>query len=270
MTDKMAIWDAVSKTDPKYTKHVGQRNGFTAINANYQIMNATKQFGPIGIGWGYEAGLPFFHDNLLFVPVTLWHGDRSNTFGPMTGCEEWRSPKGHIDSDATKKATTDAITKLLSQLGFNADVFLGKFDDQKYVNDMKKEFAEKVEMSQQVIDLIAELQAIDDVDALKAWLPTKKDIRSRLLEHDAIALNEAYATHGKALKAKLPADNISKKYSLMQQSVIAEIRSLSADANVTPADIFKKYNVMAMNELTSDQAIDCIDALKAKIEKDKK
>ena len=139
----MRIWQAVEKTDPAHTKHVSQRGGFTAINANYQIMQATKQFGPIGIGWGYVSGDPIFHDTLLFVPVTLWYGDRSNTFGPMLGCEEWKSDKGRVDSDASKKATTDAITKLLSQLGFSADVFLGKYDNQKYVEELAEEFANK-------------------------------------------------------------------------------------------------------------------------------
>src|SRR4051812_6082683 len=121
MTDNtMRIWDAVCKTNPANTKQVNQRGGFTAINANSQIMEATRQFGPIGIGWGYIAGEPIFHDKLVIVPVTLWHGDRNNTFGPVFGCEEW-IVKDRVDSDAPKKAGTDGLTKLLSQLGFNAD-----------------------------------------------------------------------------------------------------------------------------------------------------
>jgi len=143
MTDNLRIWNAVSKTNPAHTKKVNQRGGFTAISAAYQIMAATEQFGPLGIGWGYISDDPIFHDILVTVPVTLWHGDRSNTFGPMMGCEEWKDAKGRVDSDAPKKATTDAITKLLSQLGFNADVFLGKFDDNKYVQQMEREFAAK-------------------------------------------------------------------------------------------------------------------------------
>ena len=35
-----------------------------------------------------------------------------------------------------KKVATDALTKGLSKLGFNADVFMGKFDDNKYVNSL--------------------------------------------------------------------------------------------------------------------------------------
>lgn len=143
MTDNLSIWNAVNKTNPANTKKVSQRGGFTSICAQSQIMEATRQFGPVGIGWGYAAAEPIFHDNLVFVQVTLWHGKRDQSFGPVTGGAEWKSNKGFLDSDAVKKATTDALTKLLSQLGFNADVFLGLYDDSKYVAQMEREFAEK-------------------------------------------------------------------------------------------------------------------------------
>jgi len=140
----MAIWDAVAKTDPSHTKKVNQRGGFTAISAHYQIMRATEQFGPIGEGWGYESGDPIFHEALVFVPVTIWHGAREKTFGPLYGGAEWKNG-ARLDSDAIKKATTDGLTKGLSQLGFNADVFLGLFDDNKYVAAVTEEFAPKQE-----------------------------------------------------------------------------------------------------------------------------
>lgn len=143
MTDNMKLWDAVSKTDPKHTKPVNQRGGFTAIDAHYQIQQATEAFGPVGIGWGYDAGAPIFTpEGLIIIPVTLWHGEPENRFGPQYGCSDMSSKR--LDTDAPKKAETDAITKLLSHLGFNADVFLGKFDDNKYVAQMEREFAEKV------------------------------------------------------------------------------------------------------------------------------
>lgn len=143
MSDNLRIWNAVSKTRPEHTKHVSQRGGFTSINANSQVMEATRQFGPIGIGWGYDCGFPIFHDNLVFIGVTIWHGDKSNSFGPIYGCEEWKDNKGRLDTDAAKKAETDALTKGLSRLGFNADVFLGLWDDQKYVEQRKREVAEE-------------------------------------------------------------------------------------------------------------------------------
>jgi hypothetical protein len=168
----MRIWDAVSKTDPAHTKHVGQRGGFTAINANYQIMMATKQFGPIGDGWGYDNGDPIFHDRLVIVPVTLWHGDRTKSFGPVYGCAEWQTSGGKLDSDAPKKAATDGLTKLLSQLGFNADVFLGMYDDQKYVAEVAQEFAEKKaaeSLSDSDLALIDAIEACNTADDLDKW-----------------------------------------------------------------------------------------------------
>ncbi len=135
----MAIWDAVSKTDPAFTKKVNQRGGFTAIAAHSQIMAATKQFGPVGSGWGYDCGDPLFQGAFIMVPVTLWHGERANRFGPIYGCAEMLGNRP--DHDAPKKAMTDAITKGLSQIGFNADVFLGRFDDNKYVAEVAREFA---------------------------------------------------------------------------------------------------------------------------------
>lgn len=137
----LAIWDAVSRTDPSHTKKVNQRGGFTAISAHYQVMRATEQFGAVGKGWGYVNSQPIFEDGLCIVPVTIWHGNRENYYGPVYGSAEMRDRRGQLDSDAPKKAATDGLTKALSHLGFNADVFLGRFEDNKYVEAMTREFA---------------------------------------------------------------------------------------------------------------------------------
>lgn len=141
----MQLWDSVQKTDPGHTKKVNQRGGFTSISAHYQVMRATEVFGPVGVGWGYDCGEPIFTGPFIIVPVKVWYRNRSNTFGPVYGSAEIAGARP--DSDAPKKAMTDALTKALSHLGFNADVFLGKFDDNKYVAQMQAEFAEKPEAS---------------------------------------------------------------------------------------------------------------------------
>ena len=45
---------------------------------------------------------------------------------------------GRPDDEAFKKATTDGITKSLSYLGFSADIFMGRWDDSKYVEGLRK------------------------------------------------------------------------------------------------------------------------------------
>ena len=134
--DTMGIWNAVCVTDPANTKHISQRGGFTAIDAYSQILEATRLWGPMGDAWG-----PCVDRTNHKVVGGLWICDLYLRFpgetgtaiiGPITGAKRLASRNGE-DEDAPKKALTDAITKALSYLGFNADVFLGKFDDNKYV-----------------------------------------------------------------------------------------------------------------------------------------
>ena len=48
-----------------------------------------------------------------------------------------------LDDDCIKKVATDALTKGLSKLGFNADVFMGRFDDNKYVSTLETKYGKK-------------------------------------------------------------------------------------------------------------------------------
>lgn len=163
-TDNMAVWNAVSRTDPKHTRPVtyGTRK-FTAIDAMWQIMRATEMFGPIGTGWGYEVvftvqalrtpprmkGQNVVADGgdvlMQFADVTVWYmmGGTRRQYGPQRGCNLLCNANGALDEDAPKKAVTDALTKALSHLGFSADVFLGLYDDNRYVQNVKREFRDE-------------------------------------------------------------------------------------------------------------------------------
>lgn len=202
-TNLMRIWDQVSKTDPRHTKKVNQRGGFTAIDAHYQVMNATAVFGPVGIGWGYINGEPIFKEQLVFIPVTLWHGDRSNTFGPIYGGAEVISNKGYADNDALKKASTDGLTKALSHLGFNADVFLGKFDDNKYVQDVAKEFAPTptcILNMRSFADKVAMAMTLDDLDTLLASYGEVLREASKIEPAESKRIHQAYLAKRQALE----------------------------------------------------------------------
>ncbi len=135
----MDLWNAVSTTDPKNTKHINQRGGFTAITAYSQIQAATEQFGPVGKGWGWEiVEFTYPPNDTMIVHLRMWHKDMATSFsvcGQASLYTKGADPKP--DDDCAKKAVTDGITKGLSYLGFNADVFLGKFDDNKYVESLK-------------------------------------------------------------------------------------------------------------------------------------
>ena len=140
--DNLELWNAVEKTDPSHTKEVNFGRKITAIDPYRQVQNATKQFGPAGIGWGWKvSNVQHLPTNELGILIRLWHGKPDNYI------EHWGQASLYIDKlekkkdpDCFKKATTDGITKCLSYLGFNADIFLGKYEDNKYVQSMAEEF----------------------------------------------------------------------------------------------------------------------------------
>lgn len=204
--NNLRIWSQVDKTNPAHTKKVNQRGGFTAISAAYQILKATEVFGPIGEGWGYTTGTPIIVETLITVPVSLWHGDRANVFGPMLGCEEWKDKNGRVDSDAPKKAVTDGLTKLLSQLGFNADVFLGRFDDSKYVKEMEREFAAPAPSTAAADFAIATMRTAKNGEDFKDfWTKNKDGLRGQLSDAEYARVIQAMREEAKRF-APAPAD----------------------------------------------------------------
>ena len=143
----MALWNLVQKTDPAHTKKVKFGRGFTAIDPHSQVMNATKVFGPAGDGWGWTVlRVEYTPTNDIAILGGLWVKEHWIPH-ENPGIQQWGQASLFIDAaeskkdtDAFKKAMTDGLTKCLSYLGFNADVFLGKFDDNKYVQDTNNEF----------------------------------------------------------------------------------------------------------------------------------
>ena len=136
----MELWEKVSVSDGKFLKKVsfGARS-FTSIDPMYQVREATRAFGPVGQGWGWDATTEMITvangDVACISHVSVWAGTRENKFGPFTGCRTFYK-KERIAEDAPKMAVTDGLTKALSHLGFNADVFLGEHDN-KYAADSK-------------------------------------------------------------------------------------------------------------------------------------
>ena len=145
--DNMKLWESVETTDPNFTKKVNQRGGFTAIGAQYQLRTATETFGPFGTGWGVkderiekweDVGLAVYTGTLWYRPTEFRDGMvviKQESEFPIHSSIKYHS-NGRVDDDFMKKVATDALTKGLSKLGFNADVFMGKFDDNKYVNKL--------------------------------------------------------------------------------------------------------------------------------------
>ena len=133
----MALWSQVCVTNPKYTKEVNFGRKFTSINAQYQLMCATEQFGACGDGWGVaDENFYMVTDGLLgYQAIFWWRGeDQQVKKFTINSSIATHNKSGKLDDDCFKKVSTDALTKGLSKLGFSADIFLGDWDDNKYVS----------------------------------------------------------------------------------------------------------------------------------------
>lgn len=153
------IWKKVSTPQHEHTKAFSRGGGFkgTSINGTAMAMMATEMFGPNGIGWGldledekYVEGAKHVDANGNVIVQDIIHVVRCRIWYMVAGEVYQTSPQfgqttfvgknkygAFTDEEAPKKSITDAQGKCLSLLGFGADIFLGKWDDSKYVNEVK-------------------------------------------------------------------------------------------------------------------------------------
>lgn len=140
MNNNIDLWEKVSVTNPKNTKEVqiGARK-YTTIDAYSRLKRATELWGPYGSKWGIRDE----HYNIIYDEKHKFCSYTASLFYPdgalpiMSDIEiiiSGGKAQGKYNEDWSKKVSTDALTKGLSKLGFNADVFMGKFEDSKYVS----------------------------------------------------------------------------------------------------------------------------------------
>lgn len=128
------LWNTVEKSDQKFLKRVeyGKRS-FTTIDAYYQIKVATSIFGPYGKSWGLKDT----HLEIVNVGETPMAVYKATFYYPAGEFEIYNAIKVN-DDEFAKKVETDTLTKALSRLGFNADVFLGMYDGNRYTQNTQK------------------------------------------------------------------------------------------------------------------------------------
>jgi len=156
MKDNLELWNKVEKTNPKYTKKANVKgNNITAISPQYQIKNVTEQFGSYGKSWGFKT-LDFDYTLVDSLGLVVLHAVFFYPDGefPIKNAQALfiDNAKTKIDDNFAKKLETDTLTKAISKLGFNADIFMGLFDDVKYLAEVTKEFSEPKKAIENITD----------------------------------------------------------------------------------------------------------------------
>lgn len=237
MSENTALWDILGRTDPKHTQQFKRGGGFkgTAIKPIWSYRRMTEEFGPCGLGWG--VGEPSFqvvpgvnNEMLVYCTASVWfkRGDEASqtVYGVggdkivthIRASEQYNRPeRWENDDEAFKKAFTDAITNALKLIGVGADVHMGLFDDNKYVNTMRAEFAE---------DAAPEPPAKSSASLKRdgAWEALKAELDSDFADcHSLVALESLRATYrAKAVKDGWPKawlNALKNEFDTQEQSI---------------------------------------------------
>jgi hypothetical protein len=166
-----ALWNSVSKTDPRQVKAItGKQYQGSSPKPYYIVERATETFGPCGIGWGVRVINERFErlsdeDVLHVALIEVWymHEGKTGSIQQMGQTKAaYKTSKGTllVDEDAPKKSVTDGMVKCLSLIGFAGDIFGGRWDDSKYQSVVLAELLEKenpVITEEQFVELNAAL-----------------------------------------------------------------------------------------------------------------
>ncbi|WP_210354519.1 hypothetical protein [Brucella sp. 2280] len=218
---KLDLWEAHADIDPAMTKAItGKAYKGTSPNPQHVIWCLTDMFGPVGQGFGWEVlaedFTPLGEEILHWCRIRFWHTDRQNyyeAYGQTKALMKTRNSGLMSDEDAPKKSLTDAIIKAASQLGIAANIFLGRWDDQKYVDELKKEFrqdepANSTKLSTKSEDarvlyaaLEKDMRRIKARADLVAWWKDSECVekRKQLPEDWQKNLHDEFVRHGKSL-----------------------------------------------------------------------
>ena len=188
------FYQKVSKTDPKFvkTRKTGGRT-VSSIDPQYQTENVTKEWGLYGKGWGIKDGVLTTRmigtTELMTLNAKFWFPDGEFSYA-VSDKSFYMSKNGNevIDTDIEKKLYTQFKSKCLSLLGFNSDIYIGKFEDSNYVNEMVGTFTlidptQRTELAKMIQDTQTDLAKFNEtfgIDTL-ADLPIKEYQRAKAL-----------------------------------------------------------------------------------------
>lgn len=239
MSDHLALWRQIERTDPAHVKAItGKSYKGNSPKPHFLIFKATETFGPAGIGWGFDIVeeklldgaliAPGFYERIHMARVRVWYewnGKRGQVehVGQTAFCGKRNSGQTYTDEDAPKKSVTDALIKALSMIGFAGDIFMGRYDDSRYVADLRKQLAEEAEAAKvetpaeipgeeeardkYIAGCFAHIREATDGKALGTWWNGEKKARRdfELTQDEVDSLKAALSDKLQAIGSAAPA-----------------------------------------------------------------
>lgn len=144
--ENLKLWESVDKTPKELIKEIDAGDGkkLNSIPAINRIKRATQEFGVYGDQWGLReikhtelqinANLVIGNLTAVFF-YTIENKEFSFEISNSTSIVFWQDGKPTVNFSYRKAIETDTVTKALSKLGFNADIY----SDGDLIEGTKKE-----------------------------------------------------------------------------------------------------------------------------------
>lgn len=150
MSDNLSVWNSVKRPPKDALRSIsfGALKGKSDIDPMWRIKAMTEQFGPCGIGWKYEIKRIWNepapgNQTFAFAEVAIYIRDGetwSDGIPGVGGNMLAQIAKGNVkeNDEGYKMAVTDALGNAMRNLGVAADIYMGKFDGSKYVDEKEE------------------------------------------------------------------------------------------------------------------------------------
>lgn len=205
------LWNKYADIDPAFTKKItGKDYSGTSPIPQYVIRCLTEMFGPVGKGFGWivlaENFEPMGDTHLHWCRIRFWWRDEQGEhsveeYGQTKAAYVTSQGKHRVDEDAPKKSLTDAIVKGASHLGIASNIFMGRWDDQKYVDQVNADYREAERpqpSSAELTEAVSIINAAPDVDAMTAaWQRMPEPVRKAPSVIEAAKARKAQLTQKK-------------------------------------------------------------------------
>lgn len=216
LRDPLYLWSQVCETDEEMCRRVefGARS-FTAIDQTYQRYRATQLWGPYGLRWGLRklkwsyVGPPDGNPAELCLEAEFFYPTPAG-FASFELASDIAWKRG---DDCRKKLWTDVIKKALATLGFSADVYQGRFDDEKYSEHPGSPQETKADTVVQAIEAVHDQAMLEKYMVKARSMPFNRYFISQI--------EKAYAT---------------RKAQLDQESFTNQAEQLFGDSDETAED----------------------------------
>lgn len=181
----LKIWRTVEDSDADFNRPGNDgRRSFTTVDPHFQLKRATAMWGPYGDQWGITN--VSFNVLVSKEPASKRGEARETSVMLMTGHFFYPNPNPKIDSpisfeyavdrafkpgwDVCKFLQTNFRSKCLSLLGFNADVYLGMWDDCDYVRGQEIKYGDQEKTMEEAMVRIADASTDDDLARLDTFI----------------------------------------------------------------------------------------------------